>query len=293
MACVGAAEPLPGAGPGCIVSSLVQIAQTNIQLYNQLREADRPLEEMVLIHRAYELLARLYPGYYQADEKPFVAHGVGTASILASLDQPAEIVAAGMLHNAYGNGDFGDGLGKATTPSRRRLVREAMGEQVEALLVRFESVRIDPDTIEETKRTLSERTEIERRLLLVDLADHLEKYLDLGLFYFGEPGWVLDLTERTGPDLVDIARQIEPRMAEMLSRAFEEAASKGADVPSQLRASDGRRYLKLVIPLSCRLRPRLRLRAQSTRLLNMVRNRLRIRTRLRRLRDLAQQRSHQ
>ena len=63
----------------------LQVAQTNIQLYNQLRRRGLDRDELVLVHRAYELLTTLYSGYYQGDGKPFVAHGVGVASILAEL----------------------------------------------------------------------------------------------------------------------------------------------------------------------------------------------------------------
>ena len=57
------------------------VAQTNIQLYNQLRREGRPREELVLTRQAYELAASLYSGYYQGDGKPFVTHGVGVASM--------------------------------------------------------------------------------------------------------------------------------------------------------------------------------------------------------------------
>ena len=75
----------------------MQVAQTNVQLYNQLREKGLQLDDLVLVHRAYEFLTTLYPGYFQADGKPFVAHGVGVASILAEIDQPAQIVAVGLV----------------------------------------------------------------------------------------------------------------------------------------------------------------------------------------------------
>jgi hypothetical protein len=60
----------------------MQIAQTNVQLYNHLRERGLPLNDLIVVHRAYELLTTLYPGYVQADDKPFTAHGAGVASIL-------------------------------------------------------------------------------------------------------------------------------------------------------------------------------------------------------------------
>jgi hypothetical protein len=258
----------------------MQVAQTNIQLYNQLRDARLPLDDLLLVHRAYEFLTTLYPGYFQADGKPFVAHGVGVASILAWLDQPADILAVGLLHNIYGNADFGDGRSTGTTPFRRRLVRRAMGERIEELLVRFADLRVQSHRIEEVRRGLQERDDMERRLLLVDLADHLEKYVDLGVLYFGESDWVISSTDRIGRDLIELADELgEPRLSQMLSSAFAEAAARSADVPAELRAADGRRYLKLVTPRSCRRRLRLRVGAR----LQQVRRRVRLRTRLRRL----------
>jgi hypothetical protein len=245
------------------MSIQVRVAQTNVQLYNQLRDADLPQDDLVLVHRAYEFLTTLYAGHYQADGKPFVAHGVGVASILALLEQPAEILAVGMLHNIYGNADFGDGRSGGATPFRRRLVREAMGRRIEDLIVRFGDRRIQPNTIEDVRRTLPELDGIERRLLLVDLVDHLEKYVDLGVLYFGENDWVLGADARIGGQLIEIADELgEPRLSEMLSTAFTRAAA-APDVPAALRASDGRRYLKLVLPRSSKRRLRLRLQARA------------------------------
>src|SRR3954468_20660650 len=102
----------------------MRVAQTNIQLYNQLRERGMPLDDMALVHRAYELLISLYTGCFQGDDKPFVAEGRGPApgSSLAEIGQPGEARACGMLHNVYGNGIFGDRDGPGPTPKRRRLV---------------------------------------------------------------------------------------------------------------------------------------------------------------------------
>src|SRR4051795_951805 len=144
----------------------MRVAQTNVQLLNQLRDAAWPLDDLIAVQRAYELLTTLYPGYFQADGKPFVCHGVGVASILAELGQPAEIVAVGLLHNIYGNADFGDDGAPGATPARRRLVRDAVGPDVEGMLARFVEMRIRPHTIEEARRELERRDEAERRLML-------------------------------------------------------------------------------------------------------------------------------
>jgi hypothetical protein len=233
--------------------SRLTVAQTNIQLYNQLRGRGLSAEELAIVHRAYELLARLYPGYYQGDGKPFVAHGVGVASILADLGQPASIVALGLLHGIYGNADFGDGVESGVTPFRRQLVREAVGAELEELVFRFTELRLHPDTIEQDRRGVSGLDETGRRLQLVAVVDHLEKYTDLGVLYFGDNRDLVSWTERIGADLVELADELgEPRLAQMLVTAFAEASAEAPNVPPQLRPSDGRGHLKLLVPLSCR-----------------------------------------
>jgi (p)ppGpp synthase/HD superfamily hydrolase len=259
----------------------MQIAQTNIQLYNQLLARELPVDELVVVHRAYELLTTLYPAYYQADGKPFVAHGVGVASIVAELGEPAETVAVGLLHNVYGNADFGDGRRRGATPFRRRLVRDAVGAGVEAMLERFQDIRVTRSTIEETRRTLSTRSPADRSLLLVELADYLEKYTDMGVLYYAQNDWVVGTTEQIGDQLVALAGELgQPRLGDELGAAFAAAAAHDP-VPAELAPSDGRRYLTLVAPHS--LRPRLapRLHPSGQR----ARRALRPRTRLRRLRS--------
>jgi hypothetical protein len=259
----------------------MQIAQTNLQLYNQLLNRRLAAEDLLVVHRAYEFLTTLYPGYFQGDGKPFVAHGVGVASILADLDQPAKIVAVGLLHNVYGNADFGDGLGEGVTPARRRIVSRAVGPEIDELLVRFRALRIHPSEIDDARRALPRRDETERRLILVDIADFLEKYVDLGVLYFGDSGWITEAAGQIGRDLIEMAGALgEPRLAEMLSGAFAEAAASADRVPAAMRASHGRPYLELVIPRSCRRRPSLAVRTWML----ALRRQARLRARLRRLR---------
>ncbi len=258
----------------------MQIAQTNIQLYNQLRAKGLPLEDLIAVHRAYELLTELYSARFQADGKPFVAHGVGVASVLAELDQPSDFLSVGLLHNIYGNGDFGDGRLGGVTASRLRLVREAVGERIEQLLARFPDLRIERLTIGEVRRTLADRDPDEHRLLVIDLVDYLEKYHDLGVLYYGKRDWVVGVVERWGDEMVRLASELsEPRLAELLSSSFATIAAQRDDVPAQLRPSDLRTYSTLIVPRSCAPRLRARLGAWVVRL----KGALRLRTRLRHL----------
>src|SRR5262245_27786840 len=161
------------------------IAQTNLQLYNQLRAQGYSDEQLVVVRRAYEFLITIYPGYYQADGKPFVAHTVGVASILAYLNFAVDFVAVGLLHNIYDNGDFGDGLRNVANTHRRRIVREAVGETIEAAIERFPRCRIKQETLPNLVRDLDQFDESHKKLIVVNLADYLEEFIDFGVYYWG------------------------------------------------------------------------------------------------------------
>ncbi len=59
-------------------------AQTNIQLYEQLLAARWSAADIVPARAAYELAMRIFAGHFRPSHKPFLAHLVGVASILAT-----------------------------------------------------------------------------------------------------------------------------------------------------------------------------------------------------------------
>ncbi|MBT5031559.1 MAG: HD domain-containing protein [Proteobacteria bacterium] len=86
---------------------LTHIAQTPLQLYNQLRLADYPEQELDEARSACEFLNSLFAGRYRATGKSLIEHCVGTASILETHGADAATVTAGLLHAVYSQGDFG------------------------------------------------------------------------------------------------------------------------------------------------------------------------------------------
>ncbi len=58
------------------------------------------------------------------------------ASILGSLRLPAEVVAAGLIHSVYGNGDFGYGEMDISS-AKRNYIKHALGKEVEDYVYRF------------------------------------------------------------------------------------------------------------------------------------------------------------
>jgi hypothetical protein len=227
-----------------------QIAQTNLQLYNQIRLEGRGPEDLELIRRCYELGVTLYTGCFQGDGKPFVAHTVGVASIMGHLGASSVVVAAGCIHNIYGNGNFGDGLSETVTPQRRSFVRDAVGTDVEEAIFQFRSFRIYPDTIDALSSRVENLNPLERELLTMDLADHLEKYVDHGVLYFGDGSWVTSFVDKYRKTLVDIANRLgHPDLGDALGAAADDTARQ--IIPPELKREPQHTAIELVVPLSC------------------------------------------
>jgi (p)ppGpp synthase/HD superfamily hydrolase len=101
-----------------------------------LCEAEYSATDIDCVRAAYELALRLFTGLYRGSGKPFLAHLVGTASILASVRARGPVVAAGLLHAAYTQGEFGNGWG-GVAPEKRRRLQEAVGPEAEELVRQY------------------------------------------------------------------------------------------------------------------------------------------------------------
>jgi len=157
-------------------------AQTNLQLYRQLAAEGYAATETETVAGAYELGLRLFPGTYRGSGKPFLAHLVGTASVLASLRVRTPVVATGLLHAVYTHGEFGSGW-RGMSDRKRTEVRRAVGEEIEDLIARYTRLRWLHRTIPEVRARLDSMTPVERDVLLVRLANELEDHLDLSILY--------------------------------------------------------------------------------------------------------------
>jgi hypothetical protein len=155
------------------------IAQTNLQLYGQLtdlRWEERDLDRVVL---AYDLAMRLFSGRYRCSGKPFVAHLVGTASVMAELDCRPQLVVAALLHAAYDQGDFG--IGRRATPSaQRRMLASAIGAEAELLVYAYTLAMWNERALVETPAMLSDLTPQQRDVLLIRLSNEIDDHVDLG-----------------------------------------------------------------------------------------------------------------
>ncbi len=225
-------------------------AQTNIQLFNQMRARGYTATDLATVGKAYDLAVQIFTAKFRASGKPLLAHLVGTASVLCAVDAPARVLAAAVLHAAYIFGEFGDGRA-GVTRAKRAIVGQAVGADIEDLVARYHAL----DWRETMKVALSRPEPVspaDAEPLLVRLANELEDHLDLGVLYCGNAQHRRDAIQSTLHQCVDLAEKMgQPVLAAELRRAFDEVMC--SDVPEGLRHPSD--YTYLVPPRSYRARP--------------------------------------
>jgi (p)ppGpp synthase/HD superfamily hydrolase len=209
-------------------------AQTILQLYDQLKRDGYSSDEMTVIHNVYEISMSLFSGRFQPSGKGFMSHGVGTASILASLRLPVQVVAAGLIHNVYWVGDFGDG-NIGISKAKREKIRRIVGKEIEEYVNGFAARKWNKQTLTVIRDTIDTLDPLDRNVLLIELADQLEFHLDLGVLYCGEARQ--KLIEGLRPIILEIADRLGfPILASELARLFKETAS--TEIPVKIRTNN-------------------------------------------------------
>ena len=208
-------------------------AQTNLQLYTQLRRDGYRDEDLRTVRKGYDLAMQLCSASFRGSGKPLLAHLVGTASILASIKQTPAIVTAGLLHAAYALGDFGDGR-MGVTDQKRNRVREAVGGEIEDLIARYTAFDWNRNTIPSICQRVETLTPGERDVLVIRLANELEDHLDTGVLYCGNGEKRREYIRSPLNQSVDMARKLGlTELSTELDRAFTETLA--ADLPAILR----------------------------------------------------------
>ncbi|MFB2939253.1 DUF6817 domain-containing protein [Aerosakkonemataceae cyanobacterium BLCC-F154] len=207
-------------------------AQTYIQLLNQLKENGYSKEELVRVKNSYQMAAELFAGCYRPSGKTFIAHVVGTASILASLAVSLEIVIAGLLHSIYAEADFGSGK-QGISNTKREQVKAVVGKEVEEYLCRYAALQWNAKTILSLRDRLHCLDQIDRNVLLIRLADQLEDSLDLGILYCSNRKDRQQFLQDMGDIMVAMAQEIGfPTLATELEAVFPENIL--AELPEEL-----------------------------------------------------------
>jgi (p)ppGpp synthase/HD superfamily hydrolase len=238
---------------------MLPYAQTNLQLYRQLGAEGFTAADIGTVASAYSLGLRLFPGTYRGSGKPFLAHLVGTASVLASLRARTPVVVTGLLHAVYTHGEFGNGW-PGMSDRKRTEVRRAVGVEIEDLIAHYTRLRWEGRTIPAIRARLDTLTPVERDVLLVRLANELDDHLDLGILYLADAERRRAFMRDHLPAAVEMAERLgAPALARSLGEVFAEVA--GAEIAPGLGRGPAESFR---IPFSSH---RLRLRVAFSHLL--------------------------
>jgi len=209
-------------------------AQTNIQLYEQLRCEGYSPAEIRKLSEAYGICPGLFACLYRPSGKTFIAHLVGTASILASLRVPIDIVIAGLLHAAYAHGDFGTGLYDLSLLKQRQL-RRIVGVKAEEYIARYTRLLWWTESnIRAVYRRINDLDSVDRDVLLIRLTNELEELLDYGWLYWSSLAGRRSYRDRVGQMVIEMAETIG---FPVLAKEFEKRLDRSArtEIPSEMR----------------------------------------------------------
>lgn len=172
--------PLPGSAEQA--AGIGFVAQTNLQLYRQLHDLGYSSEALARARAVYEFATTLFAGRFRPCGRTFIAHLVGTASILAELGATGHVVTAGLIHAAYEQGDFGFTRWRY----RRGRVREAVGAEVEQLIWRYNGLEWYGGAIVPLSERLDTLDMLDRFVVLMRLANELDDHMNFAHELSGE-----------------------------------------------------------------------------------------------------------
>lgn len=164
-------------------AAAIKIAQTNIQLYNQLETFGYSSADIDKVARAYKLAKKMFSASFRGSGRPFLCHLVGSASVLANDKAPATEVAAALLHAAYASGQFPFDMHRTVTERKRTWIREAVGNEVEELIYAYHTFPWNRKTL---KRLAAHIRSEEMPILHLRLANELDDLADNGLRFTGD-----------------------------------------------------------------------------------------------------------
>src|SRR5262249_25504349 len=243
------------------VDSMPEVAQTNLQLYNQLIAAGWSDADLDRTQSAYALAADLFAGQIRSSGKTFLAHLLATASAVAAVGGRPALVHGGLLHATYTFGEFGDGQHNAVE-SKRAAVRTVIGAEAEELVAEYAGLGYSAATIEgwqERAHMLSSR---EHDLAVLRLANEVDEHIDLGTRYSDRNGHPMS-SDRVLKAMIVLAHELdEPALAELMDRVRVDEADVA--VPEVLRSRASGR--EVIAPRSYCRRPELAIQQAKRRI---------------------------
>jgi hypothetical protein len=182
-------------------------AQTNLELYAQAIDHGYTQQQRRRLANAYELaLRQVYP-LARGSGKPFIAHLVGTASLVLESGRSDDWVIGALLHALYQRRvPFQGGL---SPEQRRGVIADGFGSAVDDLVDRYTEFES-----EDLSRPPTEFPASDSDVLTLRLADELEDLSGFALALHGSDdpavrgssAWRRDAKSREAPALLNLAR---------------------------------------------------------------------------------------
>lgn len=159
-------------------------AQTNLELYLQLMDSKYyQKSDIEIINKAYYFCLNKVYNIYRGSGKPFLAHLVGTSSILISQNTNIAVVVAALMHAIYQRRvSFPEA---SDLNGRRDVVKKMFGEDIEKLI--FCYTEYENSSFEVLLKQLTIEPHFQK-VLLMRLADELEDLSYCSIFMHGLPG---------------------------------------------------------------------------------------------------------
>jgi hypothetical protein len=196
---------------------VADVAQTNLQLYNQLIAAGWSDSNLDRTQRAYALARDLFAGQIRSSGKTFVEHLVGTASAVAAVGGRPALVHAALLHASYTSGEFGDGKRNAAE-SKRAAVRAVIGAEGEELVADYATLGYSASTIQDWRQRAQTLSPREHDLAVLRLANEIDEHTDLGTRYSDRGGHPMS-SDSVFDTMIILASELdEPALASLMDR---------------------------------------------------------------------------
>ena len=218
-------------------------AQTNVQLFNQMRALGYPTPDLEAVRAGYDTAILLFAGRFRPSGKTFLAHLVGTASVLAAYGAHAPLITAGLVHASDTGGGFPGEIG-SDYDAQRRWLRTRVGTFAEAIVHEYR--RLDRAWIDHVVETDIDRLPLNVAYAVVlRIANLIEELLDHQSAYYG----TLEESESRVAEHAQWAAVYEAVAArlgarEMLSAALDLATRVDpSEVPPELRSSRTRDFV--------------------------------------------------
>jgi (p)ppGpp synthase/HD superfamily hydrolase len=250
--------------------NVAHIAQTHLQLFQQMRAKGYSQGELAMVAQAYLVATKLFANRFRPCGRPFVAHLVGASAILVWLQAPIKMVVAELLHAAYQEGDFPNSL-EGMTPRKRKELSAAIGAEAEALVAAYTVGSRSLTGLLASHARFKEMSSFERDILLMQLANELDDYRDFAGNHAANADERIAVIRQCGQHQVEMAEWLgRPELARALRETYGDAIAAAVPTPFVSRFADG----YAILPASCQTRWNISARRLGVKIRNRLRRHL-------------------